>query len=167
LTHFLLAGVLFLFIGVSVPLSEKVFPKKYPPLTQEQLFNEFTSSTAFQSSGVDAACLAQTITDNELTVSRGRALSPRYYESGEGEYTDKFGYKPTEQPRLLFYMSGDYYGVILLERSQPVDFIPHTSDVIVYRDKDIPQKAWFLLVQKDGQERLYFSDTVTNPCVSP
>ena len=153
--------------GASIPLSEKAFPKKYPPLTQEQLFAEFTSSTAFKESGIDAACIEQTISENKLTASRGRALSPRYYESGEGEFTDKFGYKPNKQPRLLFYMTGDYYGVILLERNQLTDFIPHTSDVIVYRDKDIPQKVWFLLVQKDGQERLYFSDTVDNPCVNP
>jgi hypothetical protein len=164
-THFLIAGVFFLFIGVSVPLSEKVFPKKYPPLTQDQLFKEFTSSTAFEQSGIDSACLVKVIADNNLTASRGRALSPRYYESGKGEETDKFGYKPSKQPRLLFYMTGDYYGVILLEHNQPVDFIPHASDVIAYRDKDIQQKAWFLLVQDNGQERLYFADTVNNPCV--
>jgi hypothetical protein len=105
------------------------------------------------------------IADNQLTASRGRALSPRYYESGEGEFTDKFGYKPTKQPRLLFYMTGDYYGVILLERSQLTEFIPHASDVIAYRDKDVPQKAWFLLVQHNGREEIYFSDTVDNPCV--
>jgi hypothetical protein len=62
-------------------------------------------------------------------------------------------------------MTGDYYGVILLERSELTDFIPHTSDVIAYRDKGVIQKAWFLLVNFDGEERLYFSDTVPNPCV--
>ncbi|NJC94819.1 MAG: hypothetical protein FIB03_00530 [Anaerolineae bacterium] len=163
-THYLLAGAFFLFIGVSVPLSEKVFPKKYPPLTQEQLFDEFTSSTAFRNSGVDPACIAEVISNNGLTAARGRALSPRYYESGEGEYTDKFGYKPSEQPRLLFYMTGDYYGVVLLERNEVTAFLPHASDVIVYRDRDIPQKAWFVLVSDDGREGLYFSDTVNNPC---
>ena len=165
LKHFLLAGAFFLLIGISVPMSEHVFPQKYPPLTQEQLFNEFTLSNAFKESGVDSACLANVIESNQLTASRGRALSPRYYESGEGEFTDKFGYKPTEQPRLLFYMTGDYYGVILLERSELTDFIPHTSDVIAYRDKDVIQKTWFLLVSSNGEERLYFSDTVANPCV--
>jgi hypothetical protein len=167
-THFMLAGMFFLFIGISVPMSEKVFPKKYPQLTQSQLFSEFTSSTAFEASGVDSACLAETILNNELTASRGRALSPRFYDSGEGEFTDKFGYKPVEQPRLLFYMTGDYYGVILLERSELTEFFPHASDVIVYRDKDIRQKAWFVLVENNGQAEIYFSDTVTNPCeVSP
>jgi hypothetical protein len=163
-THFLFAGIFFLFIGVSVPLSEKVFPKKYPQLTQAQLFDEFISSTAFERSGIESTCLAQTISDNELTASHGRALSPRFYESGEGEFTDKFGYKPSKQPRLLFYMTGDYYGVILLEHNELTDFIPHTSDVIAYRDKDVPQKAWFVLVRSGGEERLYFSDTVNNPC---
>jgi hypothetical protein len=166
-THFLIAGAFFFFIGVSVPMSEKVFPKKYPQLTQAQLFDEFISSKAFERSGVDPACLAKIISDNDLTASRGRALSPRYYESGEGEYTDKFGYKPSKQPRLLFYMTGDYYGVILLEHNKLTDFFPHTSDVIAYRDKDTQQKAWFILVENNGREEIYFSDTVHNPCITP
>lgn len=165
-THFLVAGAFFLLVGASVPLSEKIFPKKYPPLTQAQLFDEFTSSKAFEKSAVNSACLAKVVADNGLTTSRGRALSPRFYESGEGEFTDKFGYKPSEQSRLLFYMTGDYYGLILLEMTDAPEFFPHASDVIVYRDREVGQKAWFALVSDNEEERLYFSDTVNNPCIA-
>jgi len=158
--HFFFAGLFFFLIGISVPLSEKVFPKRYPPATQNQLFSEFVSSKAFEQSSLDPACLKQAIADNHLTASSGRGLSPRFYGTGEGEFTDKLGYRPSNQPRLLFYMTGNYYGLIILELTEPPDFFPNTSDVIVYHDGDDEHKAWFVLVSNEGREEIYFSGTV-------
>jgi len=158
-SHFLLAGALFLFVGASVPLSEAVFPQRYPPATQDQIINEFITSPAFSASNLNAACIQQTISTNGLIALRGRALSPRYYESGEGEFTDKLGYRPGEQPRLLFYLTGDYYGLIILNVNETPGFFPHASDVIVFRDGTDGNNAWFVLVKHDAREELYFSDT--------
>ena len=159
LSHFLLAGTLFLVVGASVPMSEAVFPKRYPPAAQSQILNQFISSQAFNESNINAQCIEEAIASNQLIASRGRALSPRYYESGEGEHTDKLGYRPNEQPRLLFYLSGDYYGVFVLNLNHTPDFFPHASDVIVFRDANNEHDAWFVLVQNDGREEIYFSDT--------
>lgn len=155
-THFILAGILFLFVGSAVPLSEAVFPKRYPPTSQSQIINEFLS---FEGSNINKACLQKVISSNDLTALRGRALSPRYYESGEGEFTDKLGYRPNEQPRLLFYLSGDYYGLIILNLNQTPGFFPDASDVIVFRDGTDEHEAWFVLVKNEAREELYFSDT--------
>ncbi|HKI54921.1 MAG TPA: hypothetical protein VJ987_12410, partial [Anaerolineales bacterium] len=157
--YFLAFGFLFILVGISVPLSEKMFPQKFPPATQDQIFDEFTSSISFKDASLGAACLQETVSDHNLIASRGRALSPRYYESGEGEYTDKLGYKPSEQPRLLFYLTGDYYGLIILDLNQTPDFFPNASDVVVYRDKDNEHQAWFVLVRDDGRDEIYISDT--------
>jgi hypothetical protein len=161
-SHFLLAGTLFLVVGASIPMSEAAFPKRYPPAEQSQVINQFITSTAFKESNIDATCINEAIANNQLIASRGRALSPRYYESGEGEETDKLGYRPNEQPRLLFYLSGDYYGLIILNLNQTPGFFPHASDVIVFRDAVNEHDAWFVLAQNDGREEIYFSDTHTS-----
>jgi hypothetical protein len=158
-TYFLAVGFLFLLVGVSVPLSEKMFPKKYPPATQEQIFKEFISSASTAGINLDTACLQKTISSHNLTASRGRALSPRYYQSGEGEFTDKLGYKPSGQPRLLFYLSGDFYGLIILDLDQTPAFFPDASDVIVYRGGSNEHEAWFVLVRDAGRDEMYVSDT--------
>ena len=165
-THFFLTGTLFLVVGASVPLSEAVFPKRYPPIAQSQIIQEFISSNSYKGLGFDSACIQETISSKNLVASRGRALSPRYYENGEGELTDKLGYRPNEQPRLLFYLSGDYYGLIILNLNQTPDFFPHASDVIVFRDGTNEHDAWFVLIKNNGREELYFSDTYKTsiPC---
>ncbi|HAV78542.1 MAG TPA: hypothetical protein DCX53_14430, partial [Anaerolineae bacterium] len=166
LSYFLITGLIFISIGVIVPLSEKIFPQKFSPATQSQIFDEFTASSSFLDLELDPVCMQDTISDNHLIASRGRALSPRYYESGEGEYTDKLGYKPSEQPRLLFYITGDYYGLIILELNETPGFFPHASDVIVYRDSADEHQAWFVLVKDEPGGEIYFSDTYRSaiPC---
>lgn len=77
---------LVLFAGALLPLTELVFPQKYPPRTQEQL------SMAFEAPS-----------HNSEVIVYGRAIYPRYYESGEGEpETAKIGYGPSDEARLVF-----------------------------------------------------------------
>jgi hypothetical protein len=157
-THYLLAGALFFAVGASIPVSEKVFPKRYPPLTQEQLWTEFSSSEAFVEKNLDAACMSEFIAANSLYAANGRVLSPRFYGPGEGEPTLKFGYKVSEQPRLVFLVTGNYNGLAVLDTAEPPAFFPNISDVLVYFDQDEPSKTWFVLVRAGEREEIYFSD---------
>lgn len=153
--HFALAGLLFLFVGASLPLSEAVFPQRYPASTQGQLLSEFTRSAVFQQSGINTACLLGILEGHRLRIEQGRALSPRYYEAGDGEsFTDKAGYRVTDEARLIFYLVGSGYGLVILPLSEAPDFFPNASDVMVIRDG----RAWFVIVKQGETEKLYVSD---------
>ena len=156
--HYLIAGTLFFAVGVSIPVSEKIFPKRYPPLAQEQLWSEFSSSNAFVRSDLDTACMTEFIAQNNLRATNGRVLSPRYYGPGEGEPTLKFGYRVSDQPRMVFLMTGNYNGLAVLELAESPVFFPNASDVLVYIDKGETSKAWFVLVKDAEREEVYLSE---------
>jgi hypothetical protein len=60
----------------------------------------------------------------------GRAIYPRYYESGDGEPdTAKLGYEPSEQARLVFYLVGSDNYLVVFELNTMPEYFPHASDV--------------------------------------
>jgi hypothetical protein len=156
--HYVTAGLIFLLIGASIPISEKIFPKRYPAMTQEQLFSEFVSSPAFERTGLEAACLQKIITENNLIASSGRALSPRFYEAGKGEATAKLGYEVSDYSRLVFLVVGNRYGLLILNLAKAPDFFPHASDVVLFTDRETTYKAWFVLVKDGSRQEIYISE---------
>jgi len=156
--QYVMAGLIFLLVGASIPLGEKLIPKRYPPVTQEQLFHEFVSSPAFDDAGLDASCLQELIAQHDLVGSSGRALSPRYYGAGEGEPTAKLGYAVADEPRMLFLTTGNRYGLAIINLAEAPDFFPHASDVIVYTERAAGHKAWLVLVKDAHRQEVYVSE---------
>jgi hypothetical protein len=100
-------------IGISLPLTEIVFPEKYPALTQEQL----------------SAKLEITPLDGE-TILYGRAIYPRYYDANDGEpATAKLGYSPSDEARLVFWLVGPEPELIIFPLETAPAYFPHASDV--------------------------------------
>jgi hypothetical protein len=157
---YLAAGLVFLLVGASIPLSEMVFPKRYPPVGQQALIDQLVASPALQQSQLDAACLEAVIRDNGLAASNGMALSPRYYDVGEGEATAKLGFAESDEARLVFLITGNRYGLILIHLDEAPAFFPHAADVVAFTDPEASHKAWFVLVRKDDTERIYVSDQI-------
>ncbi len=164
---YILAGVAFFLIGSSIPLSERIFPRRYPALHQAQIFQQLSSSRTFSKSHLDAACVQQVITDNQLTGYTGRALSPRFYGAGEGESTAKQGYAPSDQSRLVFQSIGNRYSVVILDLAEAPEFFPHAADVLFYMDPQQTNHAGIVLVALQNKEGLYLSDDLlsTNLCL--
>ena len=155
---FLLSGALFFLVGASLPVSEMLFQKRYPDLSQAQIFTQLTSSEAFVRSGVDSVCLQKWIADENLTGFTGKALSPRFYESGDGEQTAKQGYAPSEVARLVFQGIGSRYGIVILPMAQAPGFLPNASDVIFYTGPGQPNNAWFVFVANEDRQEFYWSE---------
>jgi hypothetical protein len=102
-----------LFVGLSLPLTEQVFPEKYPSSTQEQL------STSI---GI--------VPREGETIVYGRAIYPRYYAAGDGEPgTAKMGYGESEKARLVFWLVGSKAGLVIFPLASVPEFFPHASDV--------------------------------------
>lgn len=103
----MLTAAAILFIGTSIPLSETVFPPKYTK-------NE-KCPFALQS--------------NQICV-QGRAIYPRYYESGDGEPgTAKLGYEVGDEARLVFWLAGPQPGLVIFPLETAPSFFPHAADV--------------------------------------
>ncbi|HJR82272.1 MAG TPA: hypothetical protein VJ821_19520 [Anaerolineales bacterium] len=113
--RFLLSLIMVLFLGLFLPVTEFIFPQKYPPLPQENIAQEIGLRPE----------------EGEIALY-GRAVYPRYYAAGEGEPgTAKLGYEPNEQARLVFFLIGPQSGLVVFEREEAPEFFPHTADVFM------------------------------------
>ncbi len=156
--HYLLAGALFIGVGLSLPFSEMAFPQKYPPVSDEKILAELMSSPALEQAGFDPVCLQKAVSEAQLDTVQGRVLYPRYYAAGDGEsFTDSVGYRIVDQGRLVFNMVGQISGRIIFPMSQSPDFFPNAADAILISSDD--GERWFVLVQQGDTERFYVSES--------
>src|SRR6266498_656532 len=112
---FVLSLAVVLFISGFLPITESIFPQKYPPKSQGEIL---------QTIGIQP-------NDGEMALY-GRATYPRYYKSRDGEPgTDKLGYKPSKQARLVFYLIGPQNRFVIFNLEKTPDFFPNTADVFM------------------------------------
>ena len=162
LWQYILAGILFLGVGASLPLSEMAFPQKYPLVTQDVMLNKLASSSALKQANLDPVCFQKLVVKNQLNMVRGRAIYPRYYEAGDGEtFTDSVGYKAVDEGRLVFQMIGQTNGRFVFPMFEPPDFFPNASDVTLFLDAS--GKIWSIFVEQGDTKRMYFSETFLAP----
>ncbi|MFN8414025.1 MAG: hypothetical protein U0Z26_16715 [Anaerolineales bacterium] len=146
--------VFFLGIGLALPITEKSFVDKYPPLTQGQLLNKLVNSPSLSTGEI--SCISKIADNGKLKIIQGRAIYPRYYLPGEGEdITDSVGYKKTNEGRLVFDIIGQSNFRVIFPMEYSPEFFPHASDVTLIYDGSLA----FILVSKDGTEKLYPSST--------
>jgi hypothetical protein len=158
LPSYILVGILFLGIGLSLPLTERLFPTRYPIPARENVLKTLLASPALDRSGLNALCLQTAVNENRLTFLQGRALYPRYYHPGDGErFTDSVGYRKTDEGRMVFEMVGQYNGRVIFPLAQQPEFFPHASDVTLIRDEN--ESIWFVFVEDRDNAELYISDS--------
>jgi len=156
---YLMLGLLFFGIGLSLPLSEKVFPAKYPPhLQQSELVAELQESNLLNQSGLNSSCLQMTLETNALSFLQGMGVYPRYYAAGDGEYfTDSVGYKVMDEGRLVFDLVGQGGGRYIFKTAHQPEFFPNASDLTLIFSGD--RELWFIYVKADDIKRFYISDS--------
>ena len=155
--RFLFVAVLFLGAGLSLPLAERAFPPRYPEIPQSEMARALLESPALQDFEF-SACLKRALENGGASLLRGRALYPRYYEAGGGEpFTDSFGYKKTDEGRLVFTLmgGGEISPRIVFPIEEPPSFFPHASDVTLLYGAD--GGLWLALVEAERTERAYLS----------
>ena len=136
----MLSAVLVMCVGMLLPLTELVFPEKYPALTQTQL----------------ATKLGITPMEGEM-ILYGRATYPRYYEAGDGEpATAKLGYEPSDEARLVFWLVGPRSGLVIFPLETSPEFFPHASDVWIIGSMDgIAFRARIVKVEMGDKSIIY------------
>ena len=151
-------GVVFFGVGVSLPLSEKILPDRYPPLSSAKMVRELFASPSLDQPDFNFACLQKLADDGILSFVQGRALYPRYYRAGDGEsITDKIGYKKVDEGRLVFNIVGQANRRVIFPMTQPPRFFPHASDITLMFSKD--GELWFVYVKQGEKDRFYVSES--------
>jgi len=127
-------------VGLLLPLTEQVFPEKYPALTQEQLSKSF-----------------EVVPHEGEIIVHGRAIYPRYYDAGDGEpYTAKLGYEVSNDARLVFWLVGPDSGLVIFPLVSAPDFFPHASDVwILGKAEGDVYYVRLVGVRDDGRNAIY------------
>jgi hypothetical protein len=138
--RFILSFAIVLVISGFLPITESVFPQKYPPKSQVEI----------------AQTVGVPLKAGEVAFY-GRAIYPRYYKSRDGEPgTDKLGYKPSKQARLIFYLLGPKNQLVIFNLEKTPDFFPNTADVFMIGTQ---MENYFsprvVMVTKDGQTESY------------
>lgn len=138
MTRYLAVSVGFFLLGSLLPITERAVPPRYTePVKQEVL----TSLLASQALGDFDQSDLDNFDKSNGKVLIGRALYPRYFESGEGApgkpTTDRWAEsaKPSfyskDFSRLSFYLVGPENLSVLLPTGQGADHFPNASDVMV------------------------------------
>jgi hypothetical protein len=138
--YFALSLVVVLALGSFLPITESIFPKKYPPKSQAEILHE----------------IGMTAKEGE-TALYGRAVYPRYYDAKDGEPgTAKLGYGKDAKARLVFLLIGPDNSLVIFELKNAPAFFPHTSDVyMIGTQRDSYFAPRVVKVEKDTQTQLY------------
>ncbi len=136
----ILICVVMVVISVFTPFTEFVFPKLYQLPAPEAITKKINT----------------TLLESEVVIY-GRAIYPRYYESGEGEpYTAKLGYAESEIQRLVFFVVGTQNTLVIFELDTVPDFFPHASDVYMIGSWE---EGYFsprlVVVSKNAEMKIY------------
>lgn len=153
---YLMFGLIFIGVGLSLPISEKIFSNKYPSLPQSELMSELQAFSSLNQSEFNSACLQKVADSNALSFIQGRVIYPRYYAAGDGEkFTDSIGYKIVNEDRLVFNLVGQANGRFIFKTSQKPDFFPHASDATLISSES--GELWFVHVGQGANEGFYIS----------
>jgi hypothetical protein len=129
------------FLAGFLPFTENVFPQQYPQKSQQEIAQQI---------GVMP-------NPGEIAIY-GRAIYPRYYESGDGEpETAKLGYGPSEEARLVFFLiSPERNQLVIFNLEDTPEFFPNTSDVFMMGTQlDTHFSPRVVVVTKNGQTARY------------
>ena len=121
-------GVMFLAIGISVPLAELLFPHKYAPVTIEsvkEILGEYGGTDYFE------AGIENFLGGDFAIATTGRMLYPRYYLAHEFEPGSNFIAETLRINRLVFFLAGSVSEKVLMPLSDPTINVVNASDVLV------------------------------------
>ena len=128
--------VFFLFLGISLPLTEVLIPERYSEVAADRAIAQYVSPGFLLDNGdqitpLDLKSFLET--EAGAVVLYGRAIYPRYYKAGE--YWGSQGSYPLamlNMDRLQFILIGDKRGgPVFIPMTKAPEYFPQASDVLV------------------------------------
>jgi len=126
----------FLLFTSAMTIIDRVIPQRYPDLTEIEILERLQQEDLLAQTGYDFDELEVFLQDSGGQAYLGRALYPRFLNSGQGESTaSDTVYDPKDYPRLAFSMIGNfgvYYSKdAIIHLAKSPEYFPHAVDVIV------------------------------------
>ena len=126
---------LFLFVGISLPLTEILVPERYPDIGADRMIAQYAMGGFLLENGdriteLDMKSFLET--DPAAVVLYGRALYPLFYEQGEFWGDDNtFSLMERKLDRLQFTYIGSEDALVFIQMDLPPKYFPNASDVFV------------------------------------
>jgi hypothetical protein len=140
---------IFIAIGLSLPLSERIIPMRFEPASREAVL----SKLEVDPNDYDTA---------DAVVMKAIAIYPRYYAAGEGEpESAKQGYGVSDYGRLIFLtLSPGGFGTIELRTETVPAYFPDNSEIwMVGHSQGATTVADLILVQNGDRSYRYTADS--------
>jgi hypothetical protein len=160
-------GAFFVFAGALLPLSEVVFPKKYPEMSKDQVLSLAAETESLNEDQKEISALKNLLKDERSIALVGEAFYPRFYYSGQGQpasYSSAYGYR--QYNRLGFVHVGWRYSEVLLPLAEPPAYFPDASEVIVIGCREKDYISAYLVIVK-GKKEVVYRRSPTIPAVCP
>lgn len=122
----------FLLAGALAPLSELIFPERYPSLKAAQVLDKLEQEGALAQTGFQQAQLEEFLSGRGATLLYGRALYPRYLDPKDDKIGEVYNYLPKQEPQLVFTLINSQGSwLVRLPLSEPPARFPDDLDVAV------------------------------------
>jgi len=149
-------GAFFAFAGALLPLSEVVFPKKFPEMSKDQVLSLAAETESLNEDQKEISALKNLLKDERSIALVGEAFYPRFYYSGQGQpasYSSAYGYR--QYNRLGFVHVGWRYSEVLLPLAEPPAYLPDASEMIVIGCREKDYISAYLVIVKGKREAVY------------
>jgi hypothetical protein len=127
--------VFFLFLGISLPLTEVLVPERYPDIGAGEMIAQYAAGGFLLENGDRITALDMKSfleTDPADVVLYGRALYPLFYEQGEFWGDDNaFSLLARNLDRLQFTYIGSEAVPVFIQLDLPPKYFPNASDVFI------------------------------------
>jgi hypothetical protein len=155
-------------LGLMIPLTEKVFPKRYPNETDPQAVQMLYEQNLISADTFDA--YQELTAAEDLLVMQGRLLYPRFYLAGE-EVSRKSGtgFRKMDFPRLHFMLQGGSSSHVILPLGEQPGLVPDSADTLVVgcEGRVFFAKLVLFFNQESGQYLpLWWDETQPDPCTA-
>ena len=151
--------LLFLMIGLTLPLSDVIFPSAYPDLTKNQVFQLLTQNGLLDKIGFTAQQAEAFAGLANSRAAYGRALYPRFLDPNiDPNAKELYSDLPDNFPHLVYRLMTPSGSVtVSLPLQSAPDYFPNASDVVVLGCKGGSYLDAFAVVILRPQVRVYLS----------
>ena len=164
-----LIGLVIFITGASIPLAETLIPPRYTESTKQEGIETILQSTEIRKRYPEFYDVLEKISSNNNNlVLQGRALYPRYYDSGDGEEGTNPALAPGDSQFFYFTLVGPTNMEVRLPLNEkPLIRFPHAADVLLIGCESQNEYKPLAVFIQDTNEILLSSAIHLNSCISP
>jgi hypothetical protein len=124
--------LLFSLVGAPLPLSERLFPLRYPQQEPGEVVRSLAQEGILEAAGQDGDDLFAFLEQPGARLAWGQVLYPRFYEQGQGEPDIYSFLRIQSYPRLTFTIGNRTGGPVVLPLQESPAVLPDGSAVYAF-----------------------------------